>query len=68
MHSLKTALKDSVGKNVFVAHNLAESRPGRSGRLTTLGDDHLEINDGSKTIYVPYTSIVALQLQEQTGR
>jgi hypothetical protein len=61
MHSLKTALSDLVGKNVFLNLNITENRTGRSGRLTVLGDDHLEITDEGKIMYVPYSAIILLR-------
>lgn len=66
MSSLAIALKEYVGKEVFVFLGLRDSN-GRMGRVVDVGDDYLELEaTNQQTYYIPFSAVLAISPKEDS--
>jgi RNase P/RNase MRP subunit p29 len=64
VNTLEDALTPLLGTQVYVFVALAGTQTGRSGKVVSVGTDHMVLNDGSKKWIIPYTAINMVQPKE----
>jgi len=58
--SLAVALKEYIGKEVFVFLGLRDSN-GRMGRVLDVGDDYLQLEAANQqTYFIPFSAVLAV--------